>query len=319
MMWAACHGPPFFTHMTFARISGVAMTDHSPLAASDELLAYVPPVDLDDAYENSTYIPGAASWLQGLPDRAASFRADQPDAVLNQPYGKGERQRYDLFTPKGGLDAAKGLLAIVHGGYWMALSKDDFSHIASGPLDRGLAVAMIGYTLAPQARIADITAEIAAATNAVAKLGSGPLRLAGHSAGGHLVARMMCRDINLSDDAVQRLDRVVSVSGLHDLRPLLRLPKNETWQLDDAEAATESPIMQIPREGIELACIAGADERPEFIRQNALLPLAWQGLGAPAYSRLLAGDHHFSVIDHLADAGSSLCDTACAPSLASES
>ena len=291
------------------------MTDHSPLAAADELLAYIPPADLDDAYENSAYIPGAASWLQGLPDRAASFRAGQPDAMLNQPYGKGERQRYDLFTPEGGLDAAKGLLAIVHGGYWMALSKDDFSYLATGPLARGWAVAMIGYTLAPQARIAEITTEIAAATNAVAKLGNGPLRLVGHSAGGHLVARMMCRDVALSDQAAQRLDRVISVSGLHDLRPLRRLAKNETWQLDDAEAATESPVMQIPREGIELACIAGADERPEFIRQNALLPIAWQGLGTPAYSRLLAGDHHFSVIDHLANMDSDVCKSVVSSSL----
>ena len=291
------------------------MTDHSPLAAADELLAYIPPADLDDAYENSAYIPGAASWLQGLPDRAASFRASQPDAMLNQPYGKSERQRYDLFTPEGGLDAARGLLAIVHGGYWMALSKDDFSYLATGPLARGWAVAMIGYTLAPQARIAEITTEIAAATNAVAKLGNGPLRLVGHSAGGHLVARMMCRDVALSDQAAQRLDRVVSVSGLHDLRPLRRLAKNETWQLDDAEAATESPVMQIPREGIELACIAGADERPEFIRQNALLPLAWQGLGTPAYSRLLAGDHHFSVIDHLANMDSDVCKSVVSSSL----
>ena len=291
------------------------MTDHSPLAAADELLAYIPPADLDDAYENSAYIPGAASWLQGLPDRAASFRASQPDAMLNQPYGKSERQRYDLFTPEGGLDVARGLLAIVHGGYWMALSKDDFSYLATGPLARGWAVAMIGYTLAPQARIAEITTEIAAATNAVAKLGNGPLRLVGHSAGGHLVARMMCRDVALSDQAAQRLDRVVSVSGLHDLRPLRRLAKNETWQLDDAEAATESPVMQIPREGIELACIAGADERPEFIRQNALLPIAWQGLGTPAYSRLLAGDHHFSVIDHLANMDSDVCKSVVSSSL----
>ena len=291
------------------------MTDHSPLAASDELLAYIPPADLDDAYENSAYIPGATSWLQGLPDRAASFRASQPDAMLNQPYGKSERQRYDLFTPEGGLDVARGLLAIVHGGYWMALSKDDFSYLAAGPLARGWAVAMIGYTLAPQARIAEITTEIAAATNAVAKLGNGPLRLVGHSAGGHLVARMMCRDVALSDQAAQRLDRVVSVSGLHDLRPLRRLAKNETWQLDDAEAATESPVMQIPREGIELACIAGADERPEFIRQNALLPIAWQGLGTPAYSRLLAGDHHFSVIDHLANMDSNVCKSIFSSSL----
>ena len=295
------------------------MTDSSPLAASDQLLAHAPPSDLDDAYENSAYIPGATAWLQGLPGRAASFRAGQLDALLNQPYGKGERQRYDLFTPEGGLDAAKGMLAIVHGGYWMALSKDDFSHLAAGPLAHGWAVAMIGYTLGPQARISQITAEVADATNAVAHLGNGPLHLAGHSAGGHLVARMMCRDVMLSAKAVARLDRVVSVSGLHDLRPLRRLAKNATWQLDDDEAVAESPVMRMPREGIALACIAGAAERPEFIRQNALLPLAWQGLGTSACSRLLAGDHHFSVIDHLAEAGSSLCDAACAPSLAPKS
>jgi hypothetical protein len=73
--------------------------------------------------------------------------------------------------------------------------------------------------------------------------------------------------------------------------------------------------MQMPREGIELACIAGAAERPEFIRQNALLPLAWQGLGVSAYSRLLAGNHHFSVIDHLADMDSDLCEVIDSPSL----
>ena len=209
------------------------MTDHSALAASDDFLTYVPPADLDDAYENSAYIPVAKSWLETLPARAAAFRAGQLDALLNQPYDKGERQRYDLFTPEGGPEAARGMLAIVHGGYWLALSKEDFSHLASGPLARGWAVAMIGYTLAPQARIAEITVEIAAATNAVADLGSGPLRLAGHSAGGHLVARMMCQDVMLSAKAAARLDRVVSVSGLHDLRPLRRLAKNATWQLDD--------------------------------------------------------------------------------------
>ena len=68
-----------------------------------------------------------------------------------------------------------------------------------------------------------------------------------------------------------------------------------------------------PREGIELVCVAGAAERPEFIRQNALLPLAWQGLGVPAYSQLLAGDHHFSVIDHLAERDSPVCKLVDAP------
>ena len=283
------------------------MTDPSPFAASDRPVPYLPPADLEDAYENRAHIPDGGSWLQRWPEAAAAFRDTQPDAALDQPYGDGARQRFDLFCPEGGMAAAKGMLGIVHGGYWMALSKDDFSQLAAGPLAQGWAVAMIGYTLAPDVRIADITAEIAAATNIIATFGNGPLRLIGHSAGGHLVTRMMCEDVPLSTPALARLDRVVSVSGLHDLRPLQRLTKNEVWKLDDAEAVAESPALRLPRPGIALTCVAGAAERPEFIRQNALLPLAWQGLGVPGHSQLLAGDHHFSVIDHLSDKDSPLC------------
>ena len=282
------------------------MTDNSPLAASDRPLAHLPPADLDEAYENRAHIAKGGSWLQRWPEAAAAFRARHPAASLDQPYGHDPRQRFDVFCPEGELGAAKGMVGIVHGGYWMALSKDVFSHLAAGPLACGWAVAMIGYTLAPQVRIAEITAEIAAATNAIAELGDGPLRLAGHSAGGHLVTRMMCADIALSHRATARLDRVVSISGLHDLRPLRHLAHNETWQMNDAEAIAESPVLNMPRAGIELVCVAGAAERPEFIRQNALLPLAWQGLGVPAYSQLLADDHHFSVIDHLADKGGAI-------------
>lgn len=291
------------------------MTIFSPLAASDMPLAFPPPADPEDAYENRLHIPNADRHLANWPVDAAAFRDHHQNSERDLAYGTGARTSYDLFLPAGGIDAAKGIVGVIHGGYWVALSKDDFSHLAAGPLARDWAVAMIGYTLAPQARISDITAEITAATNTVAKLGNGPLRLAGHSAGGHLVARMMCRDVSLLDQTAQRLDRAVSVSGLHDLRPLRRLAKNETWRLDDAEVAAESPVMQMPREGIELACIAGAAERPEFIRQNALLPLAWQGLGVSAYSRLLAGNHHFSVIDHLADMDSDLCEIIDSPSL----
>lgn len=283
------------------------MTDPSPLAASDRPVAHLPPADLEDAYENRAHIPDGGSWLHRWPEAAAAFRDTRPDAALDQPYGDGTRQRFDLFCPEGGIEAAKGMLGIVHGGYWMALSKDDFSQLAAGPLAQGWAVAMIGYTLTPEVRIAEITAEIAVATNIIATLGNGPLRLIGHSAGGHLVARMMCKDVPLSAQALARLDRVVSVSGLHDLRPLQRLTKNEVWKLDDAEAVAESPVLCLPRQGIELVCVAGAAERPEFIRQNTLLPLAWQGLGVPGHSQLLAGDHHFSVIDHLSNKDSPVC------------
>ena len=288
------------------------MTISSPLAASDMPLAFPPPADPEDAYENRLHIPNADRHLAAWPMNAAAFRDHHQDSERDLAYGTDARTSYDLFLPAGGIDAAKGIVGVIHGGYWVALSKNDFSHLASGLLDRGWAVAMIGYTLAPQARISGITREIAAAVTRLGEIGAGPLRLAGHSAGGHLVTRMMCRDVMLGSAALERLDRVVSISGLHDLRPLQTLAKNDLWQLDDAEAVQESPVLQRPRAKIDLAnvdlvCVAGADERPEFIRQNALLPLAWQGLGVTGHCQLLAGHNHFTIIETMTDPDSQLC------------
>ena len=284
------------------------MTDPSPLVATDRLLAFQTPADPDDAYENRIHIPDADRHLAAWPNDAATFRRSFAGADLNLAYGSSKRTHYDLFTPKGGIEAACGLAAFVHGGYWVALSKDDFSHMAAGLLARGWAVAILGYTLAPQARITQITREISTAVEHLGKTGTGPLRLIGHSAGGHLVSRMMCDDITFGPVTTQRLDRVLSVSGLHDLRPLQRLAKNELWQLDDNESHAESPLLRTPRPGIDLVCLAGADERPEFIRQNAILPLAWQGLGANCHSQLLAGHNHFTIIETMTQPDSRLCE-----------
>ena len=284
------------------------MTDPSPLVATDRLLAFQTPADPDDAYENRIHIPDADRHLATWPKDAATFRRSFAGADLNLAYGSSKRTHYDLFTPKGGIEAACGLAAFVHGGYWVALSKDDFSHMAAGLLARGWAVAILGYTLAPQARITQITREISTAVEHLGKTGTGPLRLIGHSAGGHLVSRMMCDDITFGPITTQRLDRVLSVSGLHDLRPLQRLAKNELWQLDDNESHAESPLLRTPRPGIDLVCLAGADERPEFIRQNAILPLAWQGLGANCHSQLLTGHNHFTIIETMTQPDSRLCE-----------
>jgi arylformamidase len=284
------------------------MTDPSPLVATERLLAFQTPADLDDAYENRIHIPDADRHLAAWPKDAATFRRSFAGTDLNLAYGSSKRTHYDLFTPKGGIEAACGLAAFVHGGYWLALSKDDFSHMAAGLLARGWAVAILGYTLAPQARITQITQEISTAVEHLGKTGTGPLRLIGHSAGGHLVSRMMCDDITFGPVTTQRLDRVLSVSGLHDLRPLQRLAKNDLWQLDNNESHAESPLLRTPRPGLDLVCFAGADERPEFIRQNAILPLAWQGLGANCHSQLLAGHNHFTIIETMTQPDSRLCE-----------
>ncbi len=143
----------------------------------------------------------------------------------------------------------------VHGGYWKAFDRSVWSHLAAGPLAHGFAVAVPSYTLCPDARIAGITSEIAAFLDRASAEVPGPIHLSGHSAGGHLVSRMLCTDVGLS--SADRIAHVVSISGVHDLRPLLATQMNQILHLDAREARAESPVLHAPRPGARLTAVAG--------------------------------------------------------------
>ena len=190
----------------------------------------------------------------------------------------------------------------------MAFDKSSWSHLAAGALERGWAVCIPSYTLAPQARISEISRQFATAVRFAADRVEGPLRLAGHSAGGHLVTRMVCADSPLPSSVTDRIDRVVSISGLHDLRPLQRTQMNATLRLDEAEASAESPALHQPMKQCSVICWVGGNERPEFVRQGELLANIWTGLGGAMRCVHAAGRHHFDVIEDLADPTSELTE-----------
>lgn len=260
-------------------------------------------IDWDDAFANAPYIEDAESYAKQWAALAQGFRDSARDADLDIAYGPAPRARLDLFHP----DAAtpKGLVVFVHGGFWKAFDKSVWSHLTAGPLARGWAVAMPSYTLAPEARINQITAQIAQAVTLAAAQLEGPIHLAGHSAGGHLVTRMICADTALPASVTRRIGHVLSISGLHDLRPLCLTAMNQTLRLDADMARTESPVLHRPLAPIPVTCWVGGDERPEFLRQSALLREAWQG-DCPARLHLAAGLHHFNVIAGLDDPDSEL-------------
>ena len=103
-----------------------------------------------------------------------------------------------------------------------------------------------------------------------------------------------------------RLEHVLSISGLHDLRPLLATRMNATLGLTLAEARSESPALCEPRPGTALTAWVGAEERPEFRRQSALIANAWAGFDTDIRLVEAPGRHHFDVIADLALPGSAL-------------
>ena len=253
--------------------------------------------DPDRDYSNGVFIPEADSYPPVWASLAATFRTDTGDrARLDLSYGPDERQRFDLFLPA---HEPKGVVTFVHGGYWMEFNGSFWSHLAAGPLGRGWAVALPSYTLAPDATLSQMTQEIAAACRAISAQVPGPMVVTGHSAGGHLSARMGCVDMDLP-----MVRRVVPISPLAELGPLMATTMNETLRLTAEECATESPARLALRDGVSAHVWVGGDERPAFLWQARVLSEEWD---CPWTSD--PGRHHYDVISALSDPHSHLVDT----------
>ena len=250
----------------------------------------------DEAFANAKHIPGGDGFPPRWAASAEAYRAAS-GGRFGLRYGAGDAEWFDLFLPGG--DPA-GLLVFVHGGYWLRFSPRDFSHLAAGPLARGWAVAMPAYTLAPAARIAGMTRQIAAAVTAAAAEVAGPIVITGHSAGGQLSARMACPG-RLAEAVAARIARVVPISPLTDLRPLRETSMNADLGIDAAEALAESPALLPRRAGLAVHVWVGGAERPVFLDQARRLGNAW---ACPV--TVEPGKHHFDVIEGLEAAESPL-------------
>lgn len=253
--------------------------------------------EADRAYANGALIPGAEGFVPKWEAAAAGFRAALGGrARQGLAYGTGERQRFDLFLPEG---EARGLLVFVHGGYWLAFGRESWSHLAGGAVARRWACALPSYTLAPAARISEMTAEVARACAAAAEaVPDVPVVVTGHSAGGHLSARMGC-----ADQSVPRLRRVVPISPLAELAPLMETEMNDRLRLDSKECAAESPARLARRAGVECHVWVGGQERPAFLWQARMLSEEWD-----CPWTVDAGRHHFDVVEGLENPASALVE-----------
>ena len=253
----------------------------------------------DDAFANSKYLADGKYFPSRWEKKATEFRDRQgAGARLSLRYGTGERHWFDLFLPNG---TPRGLMIFVHGGYWLAFGPRDFSHLAEGALARGWACAMPAYTLAPAATIPAITAEIAAALSAMAAEVAGPIAITGHSAGGHLTARMACASVPLGTDLVARIRRYVPISPLSDLRPLMETEMQNDLKLTPETARVESAALQPARRGARVHVWVGRAERPRFLDQARRLGNGWS-----CQVTVEPDLHHFNIIEGLERADSPL-------------
>jgi arylformamidase len=258
--------------------------------------------ELDAAYNNMAAVPDSAMRLADWTERSSRLRQRLP-TELDIAYGPLERNRIDIF--RCGMPQAQ-LLVFIHGGWWQRNSKDVFSCMAEGMLMRGMDVALVGYTLAPLARLTDIAVEIMTALDWLArneKVHS--CVLAGWSAGGHLTALSMVHPF---------VHAGLSISGVFDLEPIRQSYINEKLQLDSAEVQRLSPSRQpLVRKPLVLAY--GTNELSELQRQSRDQAAYLASMGMPVSLDPLLEHDHFSILDELARSDGKLCHQAVALAL----
>jgi arylformamidase len=256
---------------------------------------------LDLQYNNGARYPDFATYLARYPQASARVRAEL-GGTLDIAYGPGPRDTLDLFRPK----KAKGkppILIFIHGGYWQRLDKSHFSYLARPWVRAGAAFVALGYPICPAVTMEQLVASVRAGIAWVASeadhLGLDGRRIAvtGHSAGGHLTAMAVTGP---GPDLVGG----VALSGLYDLEPIRLSYLNAALRMAPDEARRLSPI-HLPRpRGGRLILAVGSGESEEYHRQQDALAATWD-----VEDRRLAGLHHFSIADTLADSANPLFRT----------
>jgi len=268
------------------------------------------PEFVERGYNLRAAVPEHPQWFERYSTASADARARFAPR-LDLRYGAGPKETLDLFVPA---RPARGTLVFLHGGYWRALDKSDFSYVAPPFLAHDLAVAVVNYDLCPDVTVATIVDEcrraLAWLVREGGRVGAGAERIviAGHSAGGHLTAMMFATDWAAAGFPEPQIVGGVSLSGVHDLAPMVQFSFNADIRLDETEAARLSPVRLRPRTTAPLLTAVGADETPEFIRQTRLLWDGWPanrpaGLVAPL---IVPARHHFSVVADFGDPDSEL-------------
>jgi arylformamidase len=255
----------------------------------------------DAAYDNNAAVRNSATLIAERNQASEALRASR-NSFLDVPYGDRERTKIDLYPAA---DKTAPCLVFLHGGYWQRNSREAFAMLVEGVAAHGWSVAIPGYSLAPDASLTDIVAEISQSLDWLAQNGgsygiSGPVVLSGWSAGAHLVAMALDHP---------RVTAGLAISGVYDLAPIRDTGLNNALKLTDEEVARLSPL-RLPAVHKRLDIAYGTAELPALVFDSIQLHEARMAAHAPGKLFPIEGTNHFSILSELRRPDGALVDIA---------
>lgn len=229
--------------------------------------------------------------------RRSKAARDTLTAHLDLKYGEAPRETLDLFTA----GESSAIVIFVHGGFWHAHDKHDFSFVARPLVAAGISVAVLNYGYAPQVPVGRIADQVRQACvwvhSHAASFGIDPERLfiAGHSAGAHLAASALITDWRTRGFG-DLLKGACLVSGLYDLTPLVSISLNSCIGLTTHTARLWSPLHRIVPTASRILVAVGQLESSAFLAQSEAFLQHWRAAGNSAEEMILSCLHHYGTM-----------------------
>ena len=255
----------------------------------------------DAAYDNNAAVKNSAALIAERNQASEALRASRKSS-LDIPYGDRERTKVDLYPAT---SSTAPCLVFLHGGYWQRNSREVFAMLVEGVAAHGWSVAIPGYSLAPDASLTQIVAEIFQSLDWLAQNGaaygiSGPVILSGWSAGAQLTAMALDHP---------SVTAGLAISGVYDLAPIRDTGLNNALKLTDQEVAQLSPL-RLPAVRKRLDIAYGTAELPALVVNSIQLHEARVAAGAPGRLVPIEGADHFSILGELRRPDGALVDIA---------
>ena len=230
-----------------------------------------------------------------------------------------ERQKLDLYLPENPPAAPLPVIIWVHGGGWQNGSKAGPLPLRLGFVEKGFAIASVGYRLSDAAifpaQIQDVKAAVRWLRAHAKDYNLAPTRFAawGSSAGGHLVAllgtagEVKAFDVGANLDHSSRVQAVVDYFGPSDLLRFVDTPGYESHRAPNspeskliggtvgehpARAAAASPVTYVTKAAAPFLILHGSADPTVPPNQSETLHAALTAAGVDSTLQLLPGAKH---------------------------
>ena len=268
---------------------------------------------MGDWFNPRAAVPDSEQMMDRFERASLSFRQDWPHQSLNQHYGPGDRQTYDVFRPAAD-QTPKGTVLFLHGGFWFSRHKDQFSFMAQAYVQAGWTFVAMTYPLMPHLSLTQLVDQTAAGLveinrQLLAREGQSIEVMAGHSAGAHLLAMAFHSPVGRrhTDQLPALPKRVVLVSGVYDPQARAAAEISKTIGLTPDDAAQSCPLTHCQPVQLPTFIYAGAREPELWWQQGQRYQDRLEQTGLiNVHHELLAGHDHFSLLEAMANPASEI-------------